>query len=223
MQTRTLFEKCLGTFVIAAMESVEGSPYPLAKLDVGHVIGEEPWKHTIWWNRNIWSWKRPELTIRERVLSVMAGYNSFRGSVGEIGVNSQTMKHAITRTILVLALFVAARVRAKATTCVATKAFKVKEVCGKVANPINEPIARAEVDLLNLGSEVSGGVLTNDRGDFIMPNVPRGQYEIRVKSVGYITAAQQLIVTTNRRNTRCHHPVRVRLQPGSMGCSTVTK
>jgi hypothetical protein len=49
MQTRTLFEKCLGrTFVIAAMESVEGLPYPLAKLDVGHVIGEEPWKHTIW-------------------------------------------------------------------------------------------------------------------------------------------------------------------------------
>ena len=49
MQTRTLFEKCLGrTFVIAAMESVEGLTYPLARLDVGHVIGEEPWKHTIW-------------------------------------------------------------------------------------------------------------------------------------------------------------------------------
>ncbi len=49
MHTRTLFEKCLGrTFVIAAMESVEGLPYPLARLDVGHVIGEESWKHTIW-------------------------------------------------------------------------------------------------------------------------------------------------------------------------------
>jgi hypothetical protein len=49
MQTRTLFETCLGrTFVITAMEYVEGLAYPLAKLDVGHVIGEEPWKHTIW-------------------------------------------------------------------------------------------------------------------------------------------------------------------------------
>jgi hypothetical protein len=49
MQTRTLFEKCLGqSFVIVAVESVEGVPYPLAKLDVGHVIGEEPWMHTIW-------------------------------------------------------------------------------------------------------------------------------------------------------------------------------
>jgi len=49
MQSRALFAACLGrTFVIAAMESVVGLPHPLAKLDVGHVIGEEPWKHTIW-------------------------------------------------------------------------------------------------------------------------------------------------------------------------------
>ena len=49
LQTRTLFEMCLGqSFVIAAVESIEGVPYPLAKLDVGHVLREEPWKHTIW-------------------------------------------------------------------------------------------------------------------------------------------------------------------------------
>lgn len=49
MPTRTLFEKCLGkSFVVEAVESVEGVPFPLAKLDVGHVIGEESWKHTIW-------------------------------------------------------------------------------------------------------------------------------------------------------------------------------
>jgi hypothetical protein len=107
---------------------------------------------------------------------------------------------------------------------VATKAFKVKEMCGKVTNPFNEPIAGAEVDLLSGGSsEVSNGVLTDDRGDFIMPNVPRGQYEIRVKSMGYVTAAQQLIVTKNGRNTHCHKPVQVHLHPGSLGCSTITK
>ncbi|MGH9496351.1 MAG: hypothetical protein ACRD3B_15230, partial [Candidatus Sulfotelmatobacter sp.] len=27
---------------------VEGMPTPLARLDVGDVIGQEPWKHTIW-------------------------------------------------------------------------------------------------------------------------------------------------------------------------------
>jgi hypothetical protein len=49
LQTRTLFEKCLGqSFVIAAVESFEGVPFPLARIDVGHVVGKEPWEHTIW-------------------------------------------------------------------------------------------------------------------------------------------------------------------------------
>ena len=49
MVTRELFEKCLGrSFVVAEVESVEGVPYPLARLDVGHVLGEEPYMHTIW-------------------------------------------------------------------------------------------------------------------------------------------------------------------------------
>jgi hypothetical protein len=49
LRTRTLFEKCLGqTFVVAGVESIDGLPVPLARLDVGHLIEEESWKHTIW-------------------------------------------------------------------------------------------------------------------------------------------------------------------------------
>jgi hypothetical protein len=49
LQTRTLCEKCLGqSFVITAVESFEGVPFPLARIDVGHVVGKEPWEHTIW-------------------------------------------------------------------------------------------------------------------------------------------------------------------------------
>ena len=49
LQTRTQFEKCLGkSFVIAAVESFEGVPFPLARIDVGQVVGKEPWEHTIW-------------------------------------------------------------------------------------------------------------------------------------------------------------------------------
>jgi hypothetical protein len=52
LQTLTLFEKCLGhSFVIAAVESFEDVPFPLARIDVGHVIGKEPWEHTIWVER----------------------------------------------------------------------------------------------------------------------------------------------------------------------------
>jgi hypothetical protein len=49
LQTRTLFEKCLGkTFPIVALETVDGLPYPLARLDVGHILGEAAYMHTIW-------------------------------------------------------------------------------------------------------------------------------------------------------------------------------
>jgi hypothetical protein len=52
LQTRTLFEKCLGhSFVIAGVESFDGVPFPLARIDVGHVIGKESWEHTIWVER----------------------------------------------------------------------------------------------------------------------------------------------------------------------------
>jgi len=48
-QTQTLFHKCLGrSFVISAVESFEGVPFPLAGLDVGDIICKEPWEHTIW-------------------------------------------------------------------------------------------------------------------------------------------------------------------------------
>ena len=49
LRTRTLFEKCLGqSFVISAVESFNGVPFPLAKIDVGHVLGRRPWEHTLW-------------------------------------------------------------------------------------------------------------------------------------------------------------------------------
>jgi hypothetical protein len=34
--------------VVAEMETVESLPYPLAKLDVGHILGKETWEETIW-------------------------------------------------------------------------------------------------------------------------------------------------------------------------------
>jgi hypothetical protein len=49
MHTRSLFEKCVGrTFPIAALETVDGLPEPLVRLDVGHILGEPSCMHTIW-------------------------------------------------------------------------------------------------------------------------------------------------------------------------------
>lgn len=48
MQTRSLFEKCLGgNFIIATIKTIEGLPYPLAELHVGEALGEASYMHTI--------------------------------------------------------------------------------------------------------------------------------------------------------------------------------
>ncbi len=52
LQTRTLFEKCLGhVFVVTEIEKTEDFPEPFARLEVGHVVGEKRYSHTIWVER----------------------------------------------------------------------------------------------------------------------------------------------------------------------------
>jgi len=49
LQTRSLFQKCLGQyFVISEIETVEGLSYPLAKLNVGQMVGGSSELHAIW-------------------------------------------------------------------------------------------------------------------------------------------------------------------------------
>jgi len=49
LQTRELFQKCLGkSFIIAGMKMVEGLSFPLVQLDVGHVLGKAACLETIW-------------------------------------------------------------------------------------------------------------------------------------------------------------------------------
>jgi hypothetical protein len=47
--TRTLFEKCLGRkFTVAGLETVEGLPFRLVQLDVGHILGQDSSLQKIW-------------------------------------------------------------------------------------------------------------------------------------------------------------------------------
>ncbi len=49
LQTRRLFEKCVGqTFTIAGLKAVEGLPYQLVQLDVGHIIEKASYLESIW-------------------------------------------------------------------------------------------------------------------------------------------------------------------------------
>jgi Carboxypeptidase regulatory-like domain len=134
-----------------------------------------------------------------------------------------SMKRAAAGSILLLISLAIIQPPAGGTTCIPVgKTLKVKEVCGRVTNPLNQPVAGAEVELLNAKSEVFGRVLADDRGDFTIPNVPKGNYKIRVQSAGFTSAAQEIIVTRSNRNTRCNKPIQVLLQLAS-GCSSISK
>jgi hypothetical protein len=49
LQTRSLFQKCLGkSFRIADLETVEGLPHKLVKLNVGHMLRKGDYLDSIW-------------------------------------------------------------------------------------------------------------------------------------------------------------------------------
>ncbi len=49
LQTQSLFEQCLGhIFTVIALDHVEGLPYPLVELHVGHIDGGEDFAQSIW-------------------------------------------------------------------------------------------------------------------------------------------------------------------------------
>ena len=49
LQTKTLFEKCLGrTFVVKAIDVIDGLPHPMVELHVGHVEGGDDFEQSIW-------------------------------------------------------------------------------------------------------------------------------------------------------------------------------
>ena len=49
LQTKSLFDKCLGkTFVVKAIDTIEGLPHPMIELHVGHVEGGEDFEQSIW-------------------------------------------------------------------------------------------------------------------------------------------------------------------------------
>jgi hypothetical protein len=49
LKTRSLLDKCLNqSFVVDGIESFPGVADRFARLDVGHILGEPSYMHTIW-------------------------------------------------------------------------------------------------------------------------------------------------------------------------------
>jgi hypothetical protein len=60
------------------------------------------------------------------------------------------MKRKIVDAVLLVLFVAAAGLYGGATTCVANKKFKVKEVCGVVNDPTDVPIPKVDVELLDI-------------------------------------------------------------------------
>jgi hypothetical protein len=122
--------------------------------------------------------------------------------------------------VLILAIGAVLQPDAVGTTCVPLKAIKVKNLCGKISNLLNEPVADGEVDLVNPKSKIVKRTASDRRGYFYVPNSPEGQYMITVRAEGYQTAAREIVIT-NPGNSVCRRPLHVSLSVA--GCSFVGK
>jgi hypothetical protein len=132
------------------------------------------------------------------------------------------MKHSCKQAVLMLIFVLAVYTDTGATTCVANKIFKVKQVCGKVVDPTGTPIPGVEVELLDSHSNFLQQALTNESGTFDIQNVLPGQYVIRVQFAGFATAWQPFVLTKNKPNARCNKPMQVHLALAG-NCSSVSK
>jgi len=131
------------------------------------------------------------------------------------------MKHTTTTAVLLI-FVVAAELCGSATTCVASKKFKVRAVCGTVTDPTDVPIPEVDVELLDAQSVVLQRAVTNEEGHFTMSTVPQGEYVLQVKSPYFVVAWQPFVLTKSNVNARCKKGMQVRL--GLAGrCSSVSK
>ena len=113
---------------------------------------------------------------------------------------------------------------AAATSCIQRKRFNVKQVCGIVVGPGGEPIADVLVELLDSRTDVPGlaeNIKVDNKGRFILREVPAGKYEVRVRLSGFATASQNIMLTKDGDNSGCKSPITIQMQVAGL-CSTVS-
>ena len=109
----------------------------------------------------------------------------------------------------------------RATTCVAGKSFKVSQVCGAVTDKDGAVIPDAKIQITPKNHlEGEKDARSDKNGDFVIPNVTDGEYELRVKYSGFWDAWQPFRVSGSGAKRRCTKPIHVVMVPAG-GCSYV--
>ena len=99
---------------------------------------------------------------------------------------------------------------AVATTCIAGKSFKVRQVCGQVKDFSGAAIPDASVELTKQGeSQAIFTEQSDSDGKFHFRHVPDGDYEVRLKYKIFSDVAQPFSVRRSRDENTCPRPIRV--------------
>jgi hypothetical protein len=132
------------------------------------------------------------------------------------------MKRSLPELVLVAFLALATQY-APATSCVQSKRFKVKQVCGVVAAPEGTPMPHVAIELIDLNTDLPDiqTVETDNQGKFALPDVPVGEYAVRVRLSGFATASQNLVVNERGDKRGCERPLSIQMQVAGR-CSTIS-
>jgi Carboxypeptidase regulatory-like domain len=101
-----------------------------------------------------------------------------------------------------------------ATTCIALKKFKVRQVCGQVQTVLGDVITDATVHVIKKGNpDTTARVESDNSGNFTFGRLDEGEYTIQVDVRGFHSASQEVEIRQPRRQTQeCGHPLIARMQ-----------
>ena len=113
---------------------------------------------------------------------------------------------------------------ATATSCIQSKPFKVKQVCGVVLAPEGTPMPRVLVELMDFNTDLPGkvqSVETDKQGKFALPEAPGGKYAVSVRLSGLATASQNFVVSEHHDRGGCKDRIVIQMQVAGR-CSTIS-
>ena len=113
----------------------------------------------------------------------------------------------------------------RATTCVPGKKFKVPQVCGIVMDKHGAAVPDARIELIPTDRPYEATRTGSDQqGRFTLPNVPVGEYDIRIDARHFWGASQLFTISRSQQGQKCGQPIHVVMVPvgGQVaGCSYV--
>lgn len=90
---------------------------------------------------------------------------------------------------------------------------------GSVADPSGAAVANVNITLTNLGTNVARSVVSNENGDYEIPDVPRGSYKLTAVSPGFKTFVAENIILESNQTRRINVP----LELGAVGSEVMVR